>query len=352
MERKLTSKMMRWTGVAILLFLVLATPLLYYLTTKYYAEDLTELVVRFGVDPKEVDLQEDVFIGMFIQFFMLLGAMLAALWLVMRLLPQRLWQPFEQTLQAMKSFRVEKGTVPLPQDTGTEEFTQLNRSLTRLMDDSVRSYRVQKEFTENASHELQTPLAIALNKIDLMQQDESLTEEQARSLQEIQQELHRMSTLSRSLLLLSKIDNKQFGQSTCVNLCDEVRALLPSLESLTGEDVVRAELKEQDLCADCNETLLHSLITNLTVNAVRYHRQGTQVVVSVADGCLTVSNASDLPALDPDHLFTRFYGVGRGTKGNGLGLSIIKAICDYYGWPISYRHEGDRHTFQVVFTKT
>ncbi|WP_315343585.1 HAMP domain-containing sensor histidine kinase [Hoylesella oralis] len=349
MERSLTRQMTARLTTGMLTVLVLATPLLYYLTMRFYAEDLMEIVRRYGIRNPSIDLEQDVMAGVFIQFFIILGGMLAAIFLVMQFVPCRLWRPFHQTLNSIKDFKVEEGAVWLSENTGVREFSQLNATLNLIMHTSVRSYQVQKEFTENASHELQTPLAIVQNKIDNLLQDEHLTEHQAREMQEMYRELRHMSNLSRSLLLLSKIENNQFRMADNVNLCRKINDILPRLESLAGSLPIATDYRQSNLTLVCNDTLLESLITNLVVNAVRHNRAGGNIIISVADKRLTVANTSDERPLDAEHIFSRFYRTQSNQKGNGLGLAIVKSICNYHHWQEGYHYKDGLHVFTVDF---
>lgn len=336
-------------AISIFIILLLITPILYELTTRFYAEDLLELVRDYGIKNPDIDVEQDVFAGLFIQFFAIIGALALAILLVMKFVPQRLWQPFRKTLSCIRSFKVEQGAMTLPVNTGVKEFNQLNTTLNQIMKDSVKSYRIQKEFTENASHELQTPLAIVLNKIENLQQDEHLTEHQAQEMQEMSQELLHMSRLSRNLLLLSKIENNQYRTLNHINLCEKIKSVLPRLETIAGNITIHQELRQCDLVVQCNETLLESLINNLVVNAVRHNISGGSITITVADQQLSVSNTSDEPPLDETHIFSRFYHTKEKQKGNGLGLAIVKSICDYHHWQVGYRYENDRHLFFVRF---
>lgn len=225
-ERSLTSKLMRRFVLFMVVLTIMAIPVLYYITTAYYAEDLTDLVENYGIKNPDIDLEEDTLMGLFIQFMSIIVILFAAVLLVMRYVPQRLWAPFNDTLAKIKGFRVEKGNVPALKKSGTREFDELNATLEIIMSNSVNSYRVQKEFTENASHELQTPLAIVQGKLDNLLQDR-LTEHQARELQDIYMEIRHMSRLSRNLLLLSKIENNQYHNFVSINVCEKIRAVAP-----------------------------------------------------------------------------------------------------------------------------
>lgn len=143
-ERSLTSKLMRRFVLFMVVLTIMAIPVLYYITTAYYAEDLTDLVENYGIKNPDIDLEEDTLMGLFIQFMSIIVILFAAVLLVMRYVPQRLWAPFNDTLAKIKGFRVEKGNVPALKKSGTREFDELNATLEIIMSNSVNSYRVQK----------------------------------------------------------------------------------------------------------------------------------------------------------------------------------------------------------------
>lgn len=347
-EKTLTRRLMERFVVCMMAMIVLAIPVLYFITTRYYAEDLTDLVLNYGIKNPDLDLEQDTIVGLFIQFLSFVAILVIAVLVVMRYVPQRLWQPFNDTLAKVKQFRVEKGNVPQLEHTGTKEFDELNATLTTIMADSVRSYQVQKEFTENASHELQTPLAIVQSKLDNLLQDPQLTQRQAEELVQIYQEIRHTSRLSRNLLLLSKIENNQYSAMTRVNVADKIDETLPHLASIAGDIKIKTDFGDKTFTVSCNETLLESLINNLVVNAVRHNRKGGSISISVRDGRLSVDNLSDEPALDPQRVFSRFYRTKQ-QKGNGLGLAIVKSICDYHHWHVGYEYSGGMHKFVVDF---
>lgn len=355
-ETTLTRRLMTRFVICMAILMVQAIPLLYLITTNYYVEDLAELVRQYEITNPDIDLERDTIEGLLIQFFAIIAIILIAVLVIMRYVPQRLWRPFNYTLREIKTFKVESGQVPQLSHSGTKEFDELNDTLTELMTASVRSYKVQKEFTENASHELQTPIAVVQSKLDNLLQDSELTERQNREIQQIYQELCRMSRLSRNLLLLSKIENNQYAAMTNIDLCDKIRAVIPQMETLApGMDVV-IELSDTSLTLHCNEPLLESMITNLAVNAIRHNSPITYktgqrvsfVKIIVNDDRLTVANTSTDPALDQNHVFSRFYRT-KSQKGNGLGLAIVKSICNYHHWTIAYSFHNGIHEFLVKF---
>jgi len=330
--------------------MVLALPLLYLITTHYYAEDLTRLVMKYGATSAHIDLEEDTLMGMFIQFFSIIALLLVAVFIVMRYVPQRLWKPFRSTLDTIERFSVEKAEVPRLAHTGTKEFDELNTILTELMTKSVKSYRLQKEFSENASHELQTPLAVAQMKVEALQQDPSLTQRQAEDLQAIYMELRRMSRISRSLLLLSKLDNQQFAKDDRVEIGALIHKMLPQWQTVSGPTTFSVNVPAP-LVVTCNESLIESLFTNLVVNAIRHSRAGSTVNINVEGSKLSVSNESAHGPLNKEHIFSRFYHSCDSSQGYGLGLAIVKSICNFHHWKVDYSYEEGRHVFTVDFGK-
>lgn len=256
-------------------------------------------------------------------------------------------------------------------DSDTKEFSRLNTALNRLMTGNMKSYRTQKEFTENASHELQTPLAVFRSKLDILLQQPDLTENQAAIVQDLYQMTDRLSHLNRNLLLLAKMENSQFSREDSFDVVAVLNELLPCLENLAPGLTVRKDIQVSKLCLKANKSLFESLVNNLIVNAVRHNRPDGEIRVTVTSDSLSVSNTSNEPALDPATIFTRFNhrlsnhrtgvttcaeiesdadnGLEEAGIGNGLGLSIVKSICDYHSWQITYSYLPGTHTFTVRF---
>lgn len=255
---------------------------------------------------------------------------------------------FYETMRRISRFHVEDGVVPQFEATSTKEFAELNATLTRILSQSVRSYQVQKQFTENASHELQTPLAVIQGKLDLLLQDPNLTDRQALLMQDIYHEVNHISQLNRNLLLLARIENAQYQRADRVVLSEKINILLPSLQILAGDLAIRTHMATHEELT-CNEVLLESMLRNFVVNAVRHNHKGGEITIKLDKDRLTIVNTSDEPALDASRIFERFYQSGSARKGNGLGLAIVKSICDYHGWTVAYSFEKGCHLFSVAF---
>lgn len=346
-QRSLINLLLSRFSISLIIILILSTPLFYFIITRYYNEDLMEVAKVAHIPSSDLDLEKDTVIGLVLQILCMVLVVGMSIFWIMRQVPVKLWRPFYDTLDKIKRFKVETGEVPSFQSSKVKEFNQLNTTLSHILSQNVKSYKVQKQFTENASHELQTPLAIVQGKLDLLSQTQQLSEEQMKLIEDIYREIGRMSRLNRNLLLLAKIENSQYRLSSHLNVSQKLNAMLPSLELLADGLKVRCDIADQNLSVDCNEVLLESLIRNLIVNAVRHNRPHGEIEIRLADGKLVVSNTSDEPALDPHHIFERFHHSSPNQKGNGLGLSIGKSICDYHQWTINYDYLNGWHTFTV-----
>lgn len=348
--KSLSRKMLTQFAACIAVLLLLATPLFYFLTKHYYAEDMIDIIeaVGQGQPIPAFDLEEDIMHGIMIQFGVITVVLAVAIVLTMRFISRRLWKPFDETLLRIEGFRLEDGTLPTLPESRVKEFVRLNHMLTALMRNSLASYRMQKEFTENASHELQTPIAVFQSKLDLLLQQPRLSEQQAEIIQGLYENVTRLSRLNRNLLLLAKIDNRQYGQMETINLDNFLNGLLPSLECLM-ENITLHKDFQTSLTIRANHTLLESLVNNLVINAVRHNCPNGEIGLTLTGRQLIVSNTSEEPVLDEKLVFNRFYRTSEKITGNGLGLAIVKAVCEYHGWKVNYRYEGGRHCFVVNF---
>lgn len=349
-NQSLSRKMLTQFTACIAVLLLLATPLFYFLTKHYYAEDMIDIIeaVGQGQPIPTLDLEEDIMHGIMIQFGVITLVLAIALILTMRFIFHRLWHPFDETLRQIEGFCLEDGALPVLPESSVKEFARLNHTLTALMRNSLASYRTQKEFTENASHELQTPLAVFQSKLDLLLQQPNLSERQAEIIQGLYENVTRLTRLNRNLLLLAKIDNRQYEQMETINLDDFLNGQLSSLESLTGNITLYKDFQTTlTICA--NRTLLESLVNNLVVNAVRHNHPQGEIGLTLTNSQLIVANTSDEPPLDEKLVFNRFYRTSEKTAGNGLGLAIVKAVCEYHGWKVNYLYSKGKHCFVINF---
>lgn len=350
-KKSLSRKMLTSFVACIAVLLALATPLFYFLTKNYYAEDMIDIMeaVDKGQPVPAIDLEEDIMEGVMVQFGIIIIVLAVAIVLTVRFISHRLWQPFDKTLELIENFRLEDGKLPTLPETDVTEFARMNNVLLSLMQNSLNSYRMQKEFTENASHELQTPLAVFQSKLDILLQQPGLTEKQAEMIQGLYDVSIRLARLNRNLLLLAKIDNRQYEKMEDINLNDFLREQTRFLENVADGIVIHEIFNCEPLNVKANRSLLESLVNNLVINAVRHNRPGGEITITIAGSKLVIANTSDEPELDEQLIFNRFYRPSEKVKGNGLGLAIVQAICCYHGWKVAYRHTDGMHCFSVDF---
>ncbi len=351
----LLSRTLRRYLYCAIIVLFMITPLFYLLTKQFYAEDLIDIIesVNRGQGIPPLDLERDIIAGVTLQFLLISLAVTIAMFITIRFITRKLWLPFDDTLKKTERFNLAQGELPQFMETDIIEFNRLNHSLTQLMERDRETFRIQKEFTENASHELQTPLAIIRSKLDLLMQ-EKMNEQQMKLVSDLYQLTMRMSHLSRNLLMLAKIDNAQYKTMESVDVKSLLDESLPMYDVLlNGTTIQLDDKRKRRKTVRANQPLLESLLKNLIVNAIRHSSAGGKIEILLQDDGLMVSNvAADTDgALDASMLFRRFRSGDVEKKGNGLGLAIVKAICDFHGWTVGYTFADGKHCFFVHFRK-
>jgi signal transduction histidine kinase len=283
-----------------------------------------------------------------VTFFLFL-ILVVGFWILNKRLSQIIWKPFKDTLQKLKSFQLSSHTKIQFSETNIIEFQELNTVLYKLLQHNIATYKSQKEFTENASHELQTPIAIIKNKLDVLLQDKSLTSKQYNTIEEINLTLSRMSRINKNLLLLAKIENRQFQDVQEFYLFKIVENSIKEIEDFKTDKKIEinTELSE-NVKMKSNQALAEILISNLLLNAVRYSESGSTVTVKSTKNKLIISNNGS-QALDKTALFDRFKKISSESKGSGLGLAIVKEICNNNGWQVEYEFENNQHRFILEF---
>ncbi|GAB3793801.1 HAMP domain-containing sensor histidine kinase [Spirosoma humi] len=265
------------------------------------------------------------------------GAVIASLlvlsFLLNFFLQQRLWRPFYSTLSQLRTFKIDQAdslTLPV---SSVHEFTELNKTITWLTTVNQRAYQHQKQFVENASHELQTPLAIALHQTEQLIQSPALTTTDAQALELLNQQLERLSALNRALLLLSKIDNQQFGETQSVNLGALIRQTVEEYEFMAEHKGLRVQLLLlDDFDVSANHHLIVVLLRNLIRNALVHTPTDGTITIRLANQSLQIENTAAASIDRPETLFDRFVKQSDQSQSLGLGLAIVKSICDTYGF--------------------
>lgn len=262
-------------------------------------------------------------------------------------------RPFYKILDKLKKYQFGVPANELEQKYLIKEFDELNVEIDEMIERNELVFYQQKQFIENASHELQTPLAIVINKIDLQIQNEELDEKNMNLLSEVKNDLRRMVGLNKSLLMLSKIENSQFNKTSGVDFNTMITKLVQSYEDFIDFKKVTVNIIEKGyFIADFNQDLADILLSNLLKNAVKYNHEDGTLNIMIENDRITFQNSGSSVALDKSRIFNRFYKQGSDHTSTGLGLSIIKTIIKQYpGWDISYEFEDGMHYFILTKNK-
>ncbi|CAN5335404.1 HAMP domain-containing sensor histidine kinase [soil metagenome] len=295
-----------------------------------------------------VDNDKLVFVIALVQTLLIL-LLVGGLLLLNRSLSRKLWEPFYSTLSRLKAFELDKSKSIEPATTGIVEFDDLNKTVNHLTDRSRKVFLQQKEFIENASHELQTPLAIFQLKLDTLMQHSGLEEKDANTIMELEESVKRMVRLNKNLLLLSKIDNEQFSGMEEIDMSVLITSLLSNLQTFTEGDQITIDVKVDPLVMKANRTLTEVLLTNLFHNAIRHTKTNGSIYVKLHDQLLSVSNTGEPLKMSTERLFERFTKESTGSASTGLGLAIVKKICDTCSYGLSYEYKNDLHVFLIKF---
>ena len=256
-------------------------------------------------------------------------------------------KPLYRLLDWLDSYKAGQSNVRLENTTNVKEFERLNRSVQYAMDRFEAAYNAQKDFIGNASHELQTPLAVIGNRIEWLLDNTELNEIQTGELISMQRTLTEAVRLNRDLLLLTKIENDQYTGSSEIDLACMVRESIGMYSEIFSNKNLHCLYngpENQNQSMDYSLTL--SLVNNLLKNAFMYTREGGRIEVKVAPGFFSVSNDGDSP-LDKNRIFQRFYKAGNASGASGLGLAIVAAIAKSRNLDIQYEFKAKRHNFYV-----
>jgi signal transduction histidine kinase len=248
----------------------------------------------------------------------------------------------------MRQFNLSSKRYETTELSSIDEFRDLDTAVRNMTDKIVKDYNTLKTFADNASHEMQTPLAIIRSKLDLLIQGQNLDEAQVRQLQDIYDGTGRLTRLNQSLLLLSKIENNQFTEVRTVELKRLLEDKLLQVEDILQAKQIRLDTDLQPASIALNEYLAEILINNLLHNAIRHNVPDGNIDIRLRKDELEIGNSGERHGFDGGEIFERFKKGDR-SEGSGLGLAIVKQICDNYGFRINYSYGNGFHLFKIGF---
>ncbi|MFC6269727.1 sensor histidine kinase [Frigoriflavimonas asaccharolytica] len=292
--------------------------------------------------------REDLMKNILLMLITILLILTITLLLINTHIREKIWKPFYKTIEELKNFRVDDLQGLNLEKSNINEFSDLNQSLNALSAVNQKVYQSQKEFTENASHELQTPLAILQNNVELFWQTEDISEEQAEILENISGATSRMTRLNKSLLLLSKIENKQFNDIQDVNLNRLAEDFFKNYqEQIKFKNIDLKTQLSRFFIVKIDDSLAEILVNNLLLNALKYAPKDSSVELLFTENSMSISNQSNGNSLDETKLFKRFQRQSKQENSTGLGLEIAHQIAVSFDLKLNYEFKNERHFFHL-----
>ena len=295
---------------------------------------------------EEDDFIESLLIALVILYILIIASIL----IINNISLKKIWKPFYSTLNYLSDYQFGQNKKLISNKTPITEFKLLDSEIAKMISRNENSVYQQKQFIENASHELQTPIAVALNQIDVLLESDELTQKNYLEINQIRNTLKRMSTLNQSLLMLSKIENQQFKDKEQVVFNSVVKTMISDFNSILEFKSIALELIENgEFKTLINKDLAYSLLSNLIKNALKHNINNGKIIIEIDNLSLITKNTSNRKTpLNSEDIFRRFYKESEDHLSTGLGLSIVKTIIDNHSnMDISYAFEDPFHVFSL-----
>jgi len=318
----------------------------YRISKSYYNFNKeTYLITILKPTLEENELME----GLLSSLCLVIGFLILSFLIVNLILSKWLWKPFYSTISLLNEYELKNKELNFS-PSNIKEFKELNETLIKMTNKIHVDFARQKEFTENASHELQTPLAVIKSKIELLIQSENLKEDEMQQIQTIESAVNKLSLLNKALLLLVKIENHQFNEIDELSLQNTIEKILSHFENLiTDKNILLSKEYADDFSVKMNPQLLDILLTNLVQNAIRHNFKGGSIKIGISKNILTIANTGENLQINPVELFERFKKGANSKESLGIGLAIVKSIKDIYKIDIKYSYEESNHQFKIIF---
>lgn len=262
----------------------------------------------------------------------------------------RVWSDFFVTLKKLKSFDVNTGSKVHFASSDITEFALLNSTLGNMIDKIHKDYVNLKEFTGNISHEIQTPLAIIRSKCEMLLQSVSLNKSQVALVKDISETNSRLSKLNRTLVLLTKIENKQFTHKEKITLDKIIKRHLENFSSLLqARNILLEYSMTADITLNMDPMLVDLLVVNLVKNAIMHNIENGKIIIEMDGQELKISNTGGDTDLSDKNIFERYTKFNKQSDSLGLGLSLVKKISDFSGFSVNYLYLNKLHVFSISF---
>jgi signal transduction histidine kinase len=322
------------------------TPFRYIFSSGSTPQKRGYIITIFKVTDEKNELLQAIGLYLFFLFFSLFIISI----LINYLIARRLWKPFYDSVNSAEKFDIQSDKpLDLP-DTDIKEFNQLNDVFYYMTTKMRYDYLNLKEFSENAAHEIQTPLAVIRSKADLLMQQKLLNKDSINLIKSINEATTKLFKLNQGLLLISKIENQIFQEKKKVSLTQIIKKSLENYKEIMELKKITVEFEAKDEAViEMNDVLAEVLISNLLSNAVRFNIDSGFIKCHIDNKFLIISNSGLPLSVNPEDLFKRFYKGTDNPQSVGLGLSIVKKITDGYGMTITYTNNNTNHEIKLQY---
>ena len=315
------------------------------LTTMFFCEQDSEYYkLKFFTSTVERDDLIKNILYLLLALWLCLGL---AMTIIIKKVVTKSNKPFYELLKKLNNFRLDNTKMIELPSSNISEYIELNESVKNLLEENIKAFTEQKNFIENASHEIQTPLAIVIGKIELLMYQEQFNQKQLEEINSILSNLNRMKRLNNNLLLLSKIKNKQFPDKENINISNIFCEVIENFDDLISHKKINTQIERNaDIIVEMNRDLAYILVNNLIKNAISHNIEGGNIKLILNTCSIILSNNGTEIGNNID-IFNRYISVSDSSKSSGLGLSIVKSIADIYHWKIDHLYFDHKHTITL-----
>ncbi|HAG15413.1 MAG TPA: hypothetical protein DCG69_02670 [Bacteroidales bacterium] len=293
---------------------------------------------------------DQLIVNIFLLMTLLVIVLIIALLITNKYSSHQIWKNFYKTLDKLNRFDLNaQGDLDLP-ITDIQEFDDLKSVLMRMSKRIAGDYLKMKEYTENASHEIQTPLAIINAKLELLLQSKNLTEKDYKLIADSYDASNRLARLNKTLILLTRIENHQFPEIETVSPKNIIERHLENYEELIqSKELELVVAFEPNVTLKINPYLSDILFLNLIKNAVRHTLPRGSIEIRLTNQQFEIVNSGAPLKVEAEKLFHRFYKSSDSKKSLGLGLAIVKKITELFGIEILYFYQENKHHVMLKF---
>lgn len=305
-----------------------------------------KFLVRIFKSHAETD---NLIVRIILSITLLVVALILGLLILNRHISQKTLKSFYDTIGKIKKYDLNAHEDFKLKGSEIKEFNELNEVLTSMTERIKNDYYNLKEYTENASHELQTPIAVIISKMELLLQSNCMNEKELKTISDAYEASTKLSRLTNTLLLLSKIGNRQFPEIQNIDLNETINSQLTLLKELIESKKITVKSSDKTCFVEMNPYLAEIAITNLLKNAIRHNQKNGTIIIQTTKEQLTISNSGKKPEGSVDDLFKRFYKSSTSRDSVGLGLAIVQKICEVSGFKAKYSYNEELHNFSINF---